>query len=56
MAGLLRRSGDPRHVHAVHERLAAGQGPRTIAAELAAAAGRPKREVYARALALRDET
>lgn len=39
---------------AVRERLADGASPREIAAELAPAAGRPRREVYARALALRE--
>jgi 16S rRNA (cytidine1402-2'-O)-methyltransferase len=40
---------------AVRERLAAGTSPREIAAELARPSGRKRRDVYARALALKDD-
>lgn len=39
---------------AIRARLAAGESPRTIASELAGASSLPRREVYARVLALRD--
>lgn len=39
---------------AIRERIAAGKRPREIAAELANASGRPRRDLYARVIVLRD--